>query len=181
MCRKCSRRYFSLEFIACRCAVHDVTLEQYKQITLGPLLNLLNNNAKCIVLWFGDDMFYQINFLTIMAYLDEINFRRKTFLILVKENTMEIERLEIDIKGYKKLYNQAIVNRKLPNGISLPVLYNGIRLYLEYLDEENEITLYIKNHLNLSEDALMERLFRVFPQYGLGDTQYMKLIRNCKG
>jgi hypothetical protein len=172
---------FSPEFIACRCAAHNVTLEQYKQITLDPLQNLFNKCSECIVLWFGHDMFCQINFLTTLAYLDKINFSGKVFFYLVRENTMEIERFEIDVKGYKELYNQAVVLRKLPEGIPLPVLYNGVRLYLEYLDEENEITLYIKNHLNLSEDALLKRLFKVFPQYGLGDTQYMELIRNCSG
>ena len=172
---------FSLEFISCRCAAHHVTLEQYKQVTLEPLQKLFNNNAKCIALWFGDDMFCQINFLTILAYLDEINFSGKTFFNLVRDNAVEIEIFEIDIKGYKKLYNQVIIYRELPNVVLMPVLYNGIILYLEYLHEENEISSYIKNHLNLSEEELIERLFKTFPQYGLGDTQYMDLIRNCKG
>lgn len=171
---------FSPEFIACRLAAHKVTLEQYKQITLEPLQELFNGNIECIVLWFGDDMFCQINFLTVLAYLEQINFRGKIFFNLVRENTMEIERFEVAVKGYKELYNKAVVYRELPDGIPLPVLYNGIRLYLEYLNEENEITLYIKNHLGLSENVLMKRLFKIFPQYGLGDTQYMELIRNCK-
>lgn len=171
---------FSTEFIACRCAAHNVTLEQYKNNTLEPLKNLFAGNFECIVLWFGDDMFCQINFLTILGYLEETNFTGKIFLNLVGERTMEIEQFEVEVKGYKELYRQVMVNRKLPDSAPLPVLYNGIKLYLQYLNKENEITLYIKNHLNLSEDALLMRLFKIFPQYGLGDTQYMKLIRECR-
>lgn len=171
---------FSTEFIAYRCTAHNVTLEQYKEITLEPLENFLKNKSKCTVLWFGDDMFCQINLLTALAYLDESNYQGKTFFNLVREDTLKVEQFEIEIQDYKKLYEQVVIQQKLPAQVPLPVLYNGIKLYLQYKNHENEITMYIKNHLHLSEQELLGKLFKVFPQYGLGDVQYLKLMRECK-
>lgn len=171
---------FSPEFIAARCIAHNVSLEQYKQITLEPLKDLFSSSLNSIVLWFGDDMFCQINFLTVLAYLEQINFSGKTFLNLIRENTMEVEQFEIVIEGYTELYNDVMVNKRLPKYVPLPVLFNGIRLYLEYLKQENDITLYINNNLSLSEDLLIKRLFRIFPEYGLGDTQYLEMIKKCR-
>lgn len=171
---------FSSEFIAARCTAHNVIPEQYKKITLEPLQDLFCSKFDCIVLWFGNDMFCQINFLTVLAYLEQISFNGKIFLNLLRENTMEIEQFKIEVQGYKKLYYEVLINRRLPKAVPLPVLYNGIRLYLEYLKEENDITLYINKHLSLSEDLLIKRLFRIFYEYGLGDTQYLEIINKCR-
>jgi len=169
---------FSQEFIACRCEAHHVTLEQYQQNTLRPLEDFFNQQFDCIVLWFGEDMFCQINLLTILAYLEDSNFSGKIVVTLVKEDTLEIiEQFGVDREGYKEIYNQVILSRKSPIRVHPPVLTNGIRLYLNYKEEENEITFFIKSHVNLSEKELLQRLFAAFPSYGLGDTQYLQLIR----
>ena len=43
-------------------------------IVLNQLEPLFKNKFDTIVLWFGDDMFCQMNMLTILAYLEQSNF-----------------------------------------------------------------------------------------------------------
>lgn len=93
---------------------------------------------------FSDDMFCQINLLTLLAYLDQINFSGKINFNLVGNNFKLIQSLELIVDGYKDRYNQVMINKLMPENISLPVMKNGIELYLEYIKEENEITSYRK-------------------------------------
>ena len=70
-----------------------------------------------------------------------------------------------------------MINKCILQNIKLSVMENGIRFYFEYLREENEITAYIRQHADLQNSVLLAELLKVFPQYGLGDTQYMQLIQ----
>ena len=167
---------FSNNFNSCRCESHHVTIEQYNQLTLNPLQILFKNQFSRIFLWFDDDMFCQINLLTILAYLDQINYSDKIIINLVNREFKVVDCFEIHVQGYYELYKQVIINRCMPKNINLTIMENGIRLYLEYLKEENEITAYIKQHENLQKDTLITELLKTFLQYGLGDTQYMQLI-----
>lgn len=67
-------KIFSDTFIEQRVKSLKTTISEYKSIVIQPLEALLLNDFNTIVLWFGADMFCQINMLTILAYLDSINF-----------------------------------------------------------------------------------------------------------
>ena len=41
-----------------------------------------------------------------------------------------------------------------------------------------KLSAYIRQHEDLQSDILLIELLKIFPQYGLGDTQYMQLINN---
>ncbi|MBU3143845.1 hypothetical protein [Clostridium sp. CF012] len=173
---KLTEDIFSCQFITFRCEAHQVTIEQYNQLTLQPLQILFNNQFSRILLWFDDDMFCQINLLTILAYLDQHNYKGKITFNLVNRDFKIIDCFELGVQGFDEIYKQVIINRCMPENINLSIMENGIRLYLEYLKEENEITAYIKQHENLQKDTLVIELLKTFLQYGLGDTQYMQLI-----
>lgn len=170
---------FSNEFIKERCKTHHVTMEQYEEITLAPLQKLLCPEYKCIVLWFGEDMFCQINLLTLLAYLDEVHYKGDVIVQLIKEDDYQINHtLELrNIEGYKKLYNKVVCHKQTMEFKAFDSIMKGIELYLEYQQEGNEITDYIKQHIDLKENILITDLFRVFAEYGLGDVQYRKLIK----
>ncbi|MDF2699963.1 MAG: hypothetical protein K0Q49_1519 [Haloplasmataceae bacterium] len=171
-----SKDIFSDEFIKNRCIAHHVSLEEYRKITLEPLQLLLNQQFSNLILWFDDDMFCQINYLTVLAYLDQINYNKKVTLILVTQDFKLIDTYELDVSGYHDLYTQVLMNHKLTQEITLSYLNKGIELYLEYIKEDNEITRYIKNNKDLPKQELLKELINAFPQYGLGDTQYVELI-----
>lgn len=138
---------------------------------------LCENQFSHIVLWLDDDMFCQINLLTLLAYLDQINYERKITFNLVNRNFKVIDCFEFNVQGYYEIYKNVMINKCIPQNIKLSVMENGIRLYFEYLREENEITAYIRQHADLQNHVLLAELLKVFRKYGLGDTQYMQLIQ----
>jgi hypothetical protein len=171
---------FSSEFNKCRCDAHNVSMDQYKEAALKPLQMLFKNQFSRIVLWFDDDMFCQINLLTLLAYLNQNNYRDKITFNLVGTKFRVVDCFEFDVQGYLEIYKQVMINKCMPENIKLPILEKGIRLYIQYLKEENEITEYIKKHENLRSDILVTELLKTFPQYGLGDTQYIQLIKSLR-
>lgn len=171
---------FSDEFKKIRASGHQVSLQDYETVTVIPLKPLFENKYKCIVLWFGDDMFCQMNFLTVLAYLEQEGYEGKVYFHMVKEMTYEVEETDILLEGYKEIYQQVLIHHRLPEANLMPVMYQGISLYLEYLKEDNEITAFIKKHLGKPQDELLQQLFNLFPHYGLGDLQYIKMIEAIK-
>ena len=69
-------------------------------MTLKPLKPLLTNDYKCIVLWFGDDMFCQMNLLTVLAFLEQQRYQGKVYYYMVKEMTYDVEETEIELGPY---------------------------------------------------------------------------------
>lgn len=175
-----SPNIFSNEFIKLRCDTHSVTIQKYTEHTLKPLQKLFNNEFSHIVLWFDDDMFCQINFLTILGYLDQINYNNGIVFNLVREKFKVNQCIKLSSQGFKDIYDKVMIKRVMPENIELPIMKNGIKLYLECLKEENEIISYIKKYKHLSNELLLIKLFKKFPQYGLGDTQYFQLIEKYR-
>jgi hypothetical protein len=166
------------EFVELRAKVHHVTPAQYAEITLKPLQPLFSKNFTRIVLWFDADMFCQINLLTILAWLDQTNHKGAIDLQIVDNKFEPIERLTIKANGYYQLYKQVLIHKKMPKYISPVYLKKGIEFYLNYLNKESDLMLYIEKHQNLSEKKLVHKLLEKFIDYGLGDTQYMEIIKN---
>lgn len=171
---------FSNQFIRCRCDAHHVSLKLYNEITLEPLKSIFKNKFANIDLWFDDDMFCQINLITILAFLDQIEYKGSVTFNLINLDYKVINCFKINVKGYKEIYKQVLINKCMPENNVLPEMEKGIKLYFEYLKEENEITSYIRQHKNLDCNILLKELLNNFRQYGLGDTQYMQLIKKCR-
>ncbi|MGE7693814.1 hypothetical protein ACQKNC_06800 [Lysinibacillus sp. NPDC094177] len=64
----------------------------------------------------------------------------------------------------------------MPHVELMPFMYQGIKLYLELLNNDNDIIKYIQTHQNQSQNEIVQNLLHLFPQYGLGDSQYLALI-----
>ncbi|MES5266844.1 AraC family transcriptional regulator [Priestia megaterium] len=167
---------FSDEFIRLRALGHKVSIQEYKNLTMTPLKPLFEKEYKCIVLWFGDDMFCQINMLTVLAYLEQVAYKGKVFFNMVNEMTYEIETTEIFLSSYKKVYQQVLIDHQFPNIKVIPSMFQGIRLYMKYIKADNEIITYIRENKDQSQNELLGNLLQSFPQYGLGDVQYLKII-----
>ena len=90
---------FSRQFNTCRCEAHDVTIEQYTELTLKPFQILFKNQFSNLFLWFDYDMFCQINLLTILAYLDQINYSKKITFNLVDMEFKLVDSFEISVQG----------------------------------------------------------------------------------
>lgn len=168
---------FEDTFNEMRAQGHKVALHDYEAITLAPLKNtLFSKKYDCIVLWFGEDMFCQMNLLTMLAYLEQINYEGVIYYYAVQEQTYDVNETILPLGIYQALYKAVLIEKRMPNEKVMPVMYQGIKLYLELQKEANDITKYIDAHKQMVTEELVRNLLKVFPQYGLGDTQYIEII-----
>jgi hypothetical protein len=172
---------FSEEFIRIRTEVHQVTREQYERITLEPLRTLLEEPFSELVLWFDSDMFCQINLLTLLGWLDQTNYRGAVTLHLVGDRFERIAAFSLEAQGYHSIYQQVLIKKEAPEHIHPAPLKKGVELYLNHLDPSSDLMVFIRERLAMPNEELVRLLLDSFKAYGLGDVQYEKIIRKCRG
>ncbi len=171
---------FDNEFIQTRASGHHVSVENYIKKVIYPLDNIFKKKYKYIVLWFGEDMFCQMNLLTIIAYLEQSGYKGKVFLNSFREDEFKVSQTELQLGDYYSVYKEVLINHKKPTNELLPVMYQAIDIFLDMLKENNEVVKYISKNKDLSTGELVNRLFDLFPTIGYGDTQYIELINKTK-
>ncbi|KAA9022275.1 AraC family transcriptional regulator [Niallia endozanthoxylica] len=168
---------FSHEFTRMRAKVHHVTPEQYTEITLKPLKPLLYRDFTHLSLWFDLDMFCQINILTILAWLDQTDYKGEIELYIVGDRFEVKDHFTLKAGGYYTIYKQVLIQKKFPTSIFPDFLKIGIELYLNYLNKDSDLIRYIKKYQDVSEEELVTKLIAEFQHYGLGDIQYLEMIK----
>jgi AraC-like DNA-binding protein len=175
-----SRQIFDDQFIQLRAEGHHSSVELYKKIVVEPLKPLFQNHYNYIVLWFGEDVFCQMNLLTVLAYLEQSNYKGKVFLNSFRDDEFKVNQTELFLGSYLKVYEQVLLHQQKPSLELLPVMYQAIELHLSMLAEDNSVNKYIKNHPHLSEAELVEQLISLFPTLGYGDLQYIEIIKQVR-
>lgn len=167
---------FSPAFVQKRVASLQTTEEEYQVIVLDALKPLLEQHFDIVVLWFGDDMFCQMNMITILAYLEQSNYSGDVLFCMALERKHEMldDAVEIEIGSYQRLFQDVLCRREQSTVAMMPVTYQAVQMYLGYRDEKSSIVTYIKNHAG--KENLLADLLTLFPEYGLGDVQYQMLI-----
>ncbi|MFD2046598.1 helix-turn-helix transcriptional regulator [Ornithinibacillus salinisoli] len=171
---------FDHAFIQTRAAGHGDSEKKYRNKVIKPLNNLFEKSYDYIVLWFGEDMFCQMNLLTILAYLEQSQYRGKIFLNSFREDEFKVSQTELTLGNYYSVYEEVLVNHLKPTNEVPPVMYQAIELFLEMQTENNKVRRYILKNKHLPSSELLKRLFEVFPTLGYGDSQYMRLIDQIK-
>ena len=171
-----TKQVFDEEFIRTRALGHHDSLENYIKKVINPLDHLFNKKYKCIVLWFGEDMFCQMNLLTILAYLEQSEYDGEVFLNSFREDEFKVSQTELKLGNFFTVYNEVLVNHERPSIELLPVMYQAIDIYLEMLKKNNAVVKYISKNNDLPTHELLNRLFELFPTIGYGDLQYIELI-----
>jgi len=181
MCiNKTTEQIFDKEFINIRSTGHHDSVEGYMEKVIVPLDNLFTKEYKCIVLWFGEDMFCQMNLLTILSHLEQSGYQGKVFLNSFREDEFKVNQTELKLGRYYSVYKEVLVNHTKPSIELVPVMYQAISIYLEMLKEDNEVVKYIKKNKDISTKELIQKLFNLFPTIGYGDTQYKELISKIR-
>jgi len=57
-------------------------------------------------------------------------------------------------------------------------LKKGVELYLNYLNPDSDLMLFIQKHRDVRENELLYLLLNEFKDYGLGDLQYSEIIKS---
>jgi len=172
---------FSPSFNQVRAEGHHSSITGYEKVVIEPLEPLFNHSYRCIVLWFGEDMFCQINLLTILSYLEQSGYDGIVYFNAVQEQTYDVQQTEITLGGYTSLYREVVLEKKMPDSPLMPVMYQGVSLYLDLHQADNELTRYIASHPKESKEEVMQTMLKLFQRYGLGDRQYLELIEKVRG
>jgi len=175
-----TKQIFDKEFIETRASGHRESVENYIKKVIDPLENFFNKEYKCIVLWFGEDMFCQMNLLTILSYLEQSGYDGKLFLNSFREDEFKVSQTELILGNYYSVYNEVLVNHEKTSNELLPVMYQAIDIYLDMLKENNAVVKYISKNKDLPTPELVKRLFDLFPTIGYGDSQYIELINKTR-
>ena len=95
MCEPCYYTSFDEDFIKTRAEGHNSSVESY---TKGnDPLKTFTKEYKCIVLWFGEDMFCQMNLLTLLSYLEQSCYEGKVYLNSFREDEFKVNQIELEL------------------------------------------------------------------------------------
>ena len=132
-------------------------------------------------LWFGKDAFCQINLLTLLAYLEQINYRGKVTLNYIDDETFcTLEKgIPVILGRYKSLYEDILVHGRHPKntGVLVP---DSIDLYFDYHSENGMLARTVREHADVSKTELICLLLRISKEYGLSDVQAEGLIQKYR-
>ena len=169
---------YSQHFIELRAKSLNVTVNEYKS-KMYVYDALGNNDYPSICLWFGKDTFCQINLLTLLAYLEQIEYQGEIKLNYIDDETFEVLESDIDVKPgiYKKIYEDVLIARHAPNSVGVLVA-GTIDLFFDYHSQSGELARLVRDNADKERDELICLLLERSKDYGLSDLQAEKLINS---
>ncbi len=171
---------FSGDFELERCVVHGVGVEEYEDIVINPLSPLFTFEYDELHLFFDEDMFCQINLITLLAYLDSNCYEGKIALHIVDYEYQEIKCVEIKPQGFFNVYKTVLIDKKIPEIILPDIMMDAVINYLDYSKENNDLTDFVSQNIDMQESELLDEMYNRFKYLGLGDTQLQKIIDKVK-
>lgn len=168
---------YSDEFIEVRAKEHCVSVEEYKSKMLP---NDICEYSK-LNLWFGKDTFCQMNVLTLLAYLEQIEYSGEVALNYIDDETFEVidSDLQVELSGYANLYNEILIKKSKPNDVGVLDL-NAIDLYFDYHSCEGALAKIVRENSEREDVEIIRILLEKSKEYGLSDIQAAKLIKKYK-
>lgn len=167
---------YSEEFIAVRAKSLNITENEYK--TKMYAYNALNyNDYKTICLWFGKDTFCQVNLLTLLAYLEQIQYDGEIKLNYIDDETFDLLESDINLElgVYSEIYEQVLISKKLPSDVGV-LCHRAIDLYFDYHSDIGTLAEIVKANAYKDKMELIGLLLEESKDYGLSDLQIERLI-----
>ena len=169
---------YSKQFIELRAKSLNVSENEYKSKMY--VYDALNNNSySSICLWFGKDTFCQVNLLTLLAYLEQIEYRGEIKLNYIDDETFEVLDSDIEVKLgiYNKIYEDVLISKNVPYDTGVLVA-RAINLFFDYYSEDGELAKLVKANAYKEKTELICLLLESSKDYGLSDLQAEKLINS---
>ena len=169
---------YSKQFIELRAKSLNVSENEYKSKMY--VYDALNNNSySSICLWFGKDTFCQVNLLTLLAYLEQIEYRGEIKLNYIDDETFEVLDSDIEVKLgiYNKTYEDVLISKNVPYDTGVLVA-RAIDLFFDYHLEDGELAKLVKANAYKEKTELICLLLESSKDYGLSDLQAEKLINS---
>ena len=170
---------FSEEFIELRSFELNVGVDLYKS-KMHVHKELQNDYAK-LNLWFGKDTFCQMNLLTLLAYLEQIEFSGEVALNYIDDETFDVIEgdIQVDLGRYLELYEKILVSKSVPKEVGVLCL-NSVELYFDYHSTNGKLAEIVRNNSTMERMDLICLLLNNSKEYGLSDIQTIKLIEKYR-
>ena len=167
---------YSDEFIKLRSNELGVSIEEYKSKMHIQTASVKNYSE--LRLWFGKDTFCQINLLTLLAYLEQIEYDGQIVLNYIDDESFDVieENIPVTLAPYKKLYEYILIEKKCPTELGV-LDTEAIELYFDYHSNNGTLALLIRENSDKDNMTLMRLLLERSKAYGLSDIQAERLIK----
>ncbi len=167
---------FGGEFVSLRVKSLETTEKEYRSRVLLPLEPFFALPKKLRFV-FGADMFCAVNLLTLAAFLANKGYRGETAAYILNDETDlagGYSVFENITENAWSCYEKLLLSGQMPDK---PPAFFGEENAARYLDYKNggKIAAYIATHRG--EDGLLAGLMSRFADSGLGDIQYLTLIK----
>ncbi len=170
---------FSDEFLKERCKTHNISINEYEKITISPLKNI--NNYSSVNMYFGFDMFCQINLLTLLAYFDQIKFNPEIRIYICDEvNLKVIDTYNTSSHGYYSLFKEIIIKKNYIE-TNNKYLNDTLNYYFNYINKNKMVIKELLSECSsVDEYDQVCYLINNDTLYGLGDIQWVKWLKALK-
>lgn len=168
---------YSEQFISLRAKALNVNEDEYR-VKMYAYNVIQNNEYETICLWFGKDAFCQVNLLTLLAYLEQIQYRGVIKLNYIDDEIFDVLESNIDVELgiYGKIYEDILISKYMPDNIGI-LSARAIELYFDYHSESGVLANFIRANSNKPTIELIAILLENSKEYGLSDLQAEKLIK----
>ena len=169
---------FSQNFINERAKVHGTHPDKYRKKCAQQFLKMRSGDE--VHVYFGEDLFCQLNLITILAYLERIGIQTVTYHVIYEDEMKETAVIEnVETAGFSEIYRKVLINHEIC-ATPLEIMDKGLMLYSDYLDENGKLAAFIRSCETDSVLQLTVKIIRQLPEYGLGTEQCAYVINKYR-
>ena len=167
---------YSQQFVELRARSLNVTENEYRS-KMYVYDAMKNNDYQTLRLWFGKDTFCQMNLLTLLAYLEQIDYKGEVKLNYIDDETFEVIEADIEVQlgVYRKIYEDVLMLRQVPADAGV-LSVRAMELFLDYHSKDGELVKLVRENAHKEKRELIALLLEQTKEYGLSDLQVERLI-----
>ena len=171
---------YSEDFIRVRASSLNVTPEVYRANAVV-FDALKNNEYSDLCLYFGKDTFCQMNLITLLAFLEQIEFAGRVFLNYIDDETFEIVQgnIAVNLGLYEHIYKMILLEKRMPKDVKVLDL-GAIEKYFDYHSDDGKLASIVRENSDKDDMAIICTLIECSKEYGISDIQAKKLVEKYK-
>ncbi len=169
---------FSQNFINERAKVHGIHADKYRKRCAQGLLKMRAGDE--VHVYFGEDLFCQLNLITVLAYLEKLGVQKVTYHVIFEDEMKETALIEnLETAGFSEIY-KAVLVRHESIAVPLEITSKALMLYSDYLDDNGRLASLIKANPEDSVLQLTVKIIKQMAEYGLGTEQCANVIERVR-
>lgn len=169
---------FSQNFINERAKVHGIHPDKYRKKCAQQLLKMRAGDD--VHVYFGEDLFCQLNLITLLAFLERTGIQKVTYHVVFEDEMKETAVIEnLETTGFSQIYKSVLICHTTA-AVPLEIMEKGISLYLDYLDENGKLATFIRSYETDSVLQLTVKIIKQLPEYGIGTEQCAYVINKYR-